>query len=251
LTHPHWISRATSDAALSWKLLFGRVVKAVIGQRYLSVRTQAQTVPISPLMKAEGLTPWNFPSKFQRSTMLDAMLKRSRILGFQTIASLAQRRANRRSVGVVESVSILRGSNAWRYYFTIKEAAELGELWFINDPDGGLIEFQKDGKWILPFWPHEDVAKVAGRQMNLVGETHPMPLDHWIDQVLDVDCRQADCLVALCPSDWYAEIKTVDEVFADLAAYRKDPKSYWDQHFSQDHVFLTQNVKSGPKRKLP
>lgn len=150
------------------------------------------------------------------------MPKRSRLLGFEQIAPLADRRANRRSIGVVETVSILRGSNEWRYYFTIKEAVEHGELWFINDPDGGLIEFQKDGKWILPFWPHEDVAKIAGQQMNLVGEANPMPLDHWIDQVLDVDCRQADCLVALCPSDWHAEIKTADEVFLGQAEYCAD-----------------------------
>jgi hypothetical protein len=74
--------------------------------------------------------------------------------------------------------------------------------------------------------------------MNVVGE-------------VDVDCRKADCLVALCPSDRQAEIKTVDEVFADLANYRKAPESYWDQHFSQDGVFLTQQARSGPKGKLP
>lgn len=179
------------------------------------------------------------------------MMRRSQILGFETIEPLAHRRANRRSIGAVETASILRGSNAWRCYFTIKEAVEHGELWFINDPDGGLIEFQKDGKWILPFWPHEDVAKLACRQMKVLGESSPMPLDHWIDQVLDVECRQADCLVALCPSGWYTEIKTVDEVFADLADYRKAPEAYWDQHFSQDRVFLTQQDRSGPKGKLP
>jgi hypothetical protein len=179
------------------------------------------------------------------------MMRRSQILGFETIERLADRRANRRSIGAVETASILRGSNAWRYYFNIKEAVDRSELWCVNDPDGALIEFQNNGRWILPFWPHEDVARLACRQMNVVGEANPMPLDHWIDQVLDVDCRKADCLVALCPSDRQAEIKTVDEVFADLANYRNAPESYWEQHFSQDRVFLTQQARSGPKGKLP
>jgi hypothetical protein len=179
------------------------------------------------------------------------MSKRSQELGFETIEPLTERRANRRSISAVEAWSILRGSDEWRYYFTIKEAADHSELWFINDPDGELIEFQSDGKWILPFWPHEDVARLACQQMNVAGETNPMPLDHWVDQVLNVDCREADCLVALCPSDWQTEIKTVDEIFGDLANYRKDPESYWHRHFSQDRVFLTQKAKSGPKGKLP
>lgn len=183
--------------------------------------------------------------------MFNIMPTRSKVLGFEQIAPLVERRANRRSMGVVETLPILRGSDAWRYYFTIKEVAEYGEIWFINKPDDRLIEFQMDGKWILPFWPHEDIAKIACRQMNVAGETNPMPLDHWIDQVLDVDCRRAQCLIALCPSDWSSEIKTVNEVFADLKAYRRDPEAYWNQHFSQDSIFIVQNAKSGPKGKLP
>jgi hypothetical protein len=179
------------------------------------------------------------------------MAKRSQALGFEKIAGLTERRENRRALGAVETFSILEGSDEWRYYFTIKEAVDHSELWFINDPDGRLIEFKNRGQWVSPFWPHEDVAKLACKKMKIVGETNPMPLDHWIDHVLDEGCRADRCLVALCPSEGHAELKTVDEIFTDLLWYRNNPETYWDQHFSKDRFFLTQNLKVGPKGKLP
>lgn len=179
------------------------------------------------------------------------MTKRSQALGFEKIAGLAERRENRRALGAVEAFSILKGSDDWRYYFTIKEAVVHSELWFINDTDGKLIEFMHRGQWVSPFWPHEDVAKLACQKMNVVGQTNPMPLDHWIDHVLDQSCRVDGCLVALCPSEEHAILKSVDEVFADLLRYQKDPEKYWEQHFSKDGFFLTQNLKAGPKGKLP
>jgi hypothetical protein len=179
------------------------------------------------------------------------MVTRSETLGFDRIAGLAERRANRRSLGVVEAFSVLKGADNWRYHITIKTAVEHSEIWFISSPEGSLIEFKNQGRWVLPFWPHEDVARLACKQMNIVGVIDPMPLDHWIDCVLDECCRSDDSLVALCPSNWHAELKTVDDVFADLKYYRTNSDAYWEQYFSKDRFVLTPNVKAGPKGKLP
>jgi hypothetical protein len=89
------------------------------------------------------------------------MAKRSQALGFEKIAGLTERRENRRALGAAETFSILEGSDEWRYYFTIKEAVDHSELWFINAPDGRLIEFKNQGQWVSPFWPHEGVAVLA------------------------------------------------------------------------------------------
>lgn len=179
------------------------------------------------------------------------MMTRAQTLGFERIAGLAERRANRRSLGAVEAVSILKGTDKWRHHLTIKAAVDRSELWFISSPEGSLIEFKNRGQWVSPFWPHEDVATLACKQMNVVGVIDPMPLDHWIDCVLDESCREDSCLVALCPSDWHAELKTVDEIFADLLHYRTNPETYWEQHFSGDRFFLTQDLSAGPRGKLP
>lgn len=179
------------------------------------------------------------------------MVTRSQTLGFEWIAGLAERRANRRSLGVVEAFSLLKGSDSWRHHVTIKAAVEHSEIWFIGGPEGRLIEFKNQGRWVSPFWPHEDVARLACKQMNIIGGIDPMPLDHWIDCVLDESCRADDGLVALCPSDWHAELKTVDDVLADLMHYRTDPEAYWEQHFSTDRFVLTQDLRARPRDKLP
>ncbi len=179
------------------------------------------------------------------------MTTRAQTLGFNEIKSLEERRAARRSLGVVEAKSVLGGEDEWRFFYTIKEAVEHSEVWFANEPGGPLIGRQHEGRWVVPFWPHEDVAKLDCKPVPFEFEINPMPLDHWINQELDVECRDDDCLIALCPSDGYAALKTVDEVFSALSNYAKDPEAFWDEHFSSDKFFITQNLKLGPKGRLP
>ena len=147
-------------------------------------------------------------------------------------------------------MSVLKGSDEWRFFYTIKEAVEHSEVWFANEPDGTLISLKHEGRWVVPFWPHEEIAKLASRKMGVPGETNPMPLDYWVNEELDIAARADDCLIALCPSD-EAALKTVDEVFTALASYASDPQAYWDRHFAQDQFFITQNLKAGPKGTLP
>ncbi len=178
------------------------------------------------------------------------MAKKSQTLGFQEIANLEQRRANRRSIGAVEATSILKGSDEWRFYYTVKEVVERSEVWFVNKPDGTLIDFSIGDRWVTPFWPHEDIARLACKKMDMPCEVNPMPLDHWIDEELNRICRSDNGLIALCPSDGYAKLKTVDEVLSVLAQYAKDPQAYWDQHFADDGFFLTQELGFKPKGHL-
>jgi hypothetical protein len=179
------------------------------------------------------------------------MATRSQALGFDKIAGLAERRAHRRSLGAAEAVSILKGAQEWRYHFTIKTAVNHSELWFISSLEGSLIEFKSGDQRVAPFWPHEDVAALACKGMAIVGVIDPMPLDHWIDRVLDESCRANRVLIALCPSNWHAELKTVDDVIADLSLYRADPQAYWDRHFAGEKFVLTQDLTAGPQGELP
>ncbi len=180
------------------------------------------------------------------------MRKVSKIIGFDQIPDICQRRELRRSIAAGEALPVLNGSDEWRFHYSIKEVAERGEIWFIADEEGKLIDLKYEEQWVCPFWPHEDLAYLACKKMDILGDIDPMPLDYWIDEVLDQNCRSDDCLIALCPSNFNAKLTSVDEVIAALTAYYKDPEAFWEQHFSDDKVFLTaKNIKTGPKGYLP
>jgi Protein of unknown function (DUF2750) len=179
------------------------------------------------------------------------MLPRSQLIGYSEIRPLDERRAARRTIGAVEATSILNANSNWQFYFSIKEIAEYSELWFAHRADGSLIEFKSNDRWVAPFWPHEDVAALACKKMNVTGEINPMPVDYWIDNVIDGTCREYNLLIALCPTAEGAFLTTVDDVLEALSAYKVDPDAYWQKHFAGDTITLRQNMKAGPKSKLP
>ena len=148
--------------------------------------------------------------------------------------------------------SVLSGSGSWRFFYTIKEAVEHGEIWFVNRPDGTLVDFTFEDRWVSPFWPHEDVGRLACRNMGVPGEINPMPLDYWIDDELDKNCRADDCLVGVmslrrrhrisrpltkCSRYWPSTSKILRDIGIGI--------------FPNDRFFTTQNLKAGPKGRLP
>lgn len=172
-------------------------------------------------------------------------------VGIEQVIDIADRRLARRAIGAAESHAVLSASDDWRFYYTIKEIAEFHEVWFAHKPDESFISFSKGDTVVMPFWPHEDIAIAACRVMSISCQTHPMSIDVWIDEFLDMEFRKDGCLVALCPANFSAWPARIDEVLATLSEYLSDKEAYWARHFSNDTFKLTMNMRIGPKGRLP
>jgi hypothetical protein len=147
---------------------------------------------------------------------------------------------------------VLNADHAWRFHCTIKQAVDFGEVWFACDSAGALQDLKVDETWFTTFWPHEDIGVMACQQWKKSFDIEPMPLNHWIDEILDKSCRSDGCLVGLCPTKFGTISMPVDDVIALLVEYKTNPAAYWDLHFRGDVVkVVAMGPKAGPRGRLP
>ncbi len=177
------------------------------------------------------------------------MPKTSQRLGLKSIPPIEERRATRRQPPAVEVYMVLAGDETWRFHYSIAYSIEHGEVWapwigneisFLPSSDGDLT----------CVWPHEALGVRASKDYKTPVSIDPIPLDIWIDTFLDVEFRQDNLKVMLCPTAKHGTPRSVDEILREIERYVTDREAYWREHFSVDQFTLV-GPQGRPIGKLP
>lgn len=155
----------------------------------------------------------------------------------------------RRQLPAIEVHKVLAGDEAWRFRYCIAHSVEHGEVWapWIGDEMSLLPSLEWD---LTCVWPHESLGVRASKDYKIPVSIDPIPLDVWIDTILDVEFRQDNLKVMLCPSKKYCTPRSVDEIFDEIECYLTDRAAYWREHFETDKFTLV-GPQGRPVGKLP
>jgi Protein of unknown function (DUF2750) len=172
-------------------------------------------------------------------------------LGFSEIADIEIRRTKRRSLSATEWHAIAHATSEWQWYYSVYETVVSEEVWYGELADGTYLDLKSNGTWVAPFWPHEELGKHFISTLSRAATVEPMPIDHWIDTVLDQECRADSCLISFCPLGNDVTLKSVDELLSDLSRCRSNPGEYCRKHFDDDIYKLVGAMKAKPRGLLP